>query len=316
MNFAFIFRICISVLLLSYCFYLVDMDGLLTVLLQVDVPLFMISTFIAALGLVLFKSLLVWDLFSRKGEVRFREVVKINLVLRFYSIIFPKALVAAMRWYKYKKFVSSEQALVILSFEVLLGLLVTGIGGALFCLFEMPISFKFLLFLLIFTFSVYLILASSRSATLRRSLLFFFGLMPEKLSLKFSELTHRLAEAIHQVDMRGRRGLVVLIVSQIGQYLCFLISAWLLAYALGITLDFVIIAWVRSVVLVLTQVPISIAGLGIRESAFISIFGLYVIAPEVALAYAFASLSVQILIAVLGLLVDLYERLFEAKMAV
>jgi len=60
----------------------------------------------------------------------------------------------------------------------------------------------------------------------------------------------------------------------------------ILAHALGLSLSFVTLGWVRSVVLIVTALPISIGGLGVREGVLLLLLRPYGVADHDALAFS------------------------------
>ncbi len=68
----------------------------------------------------------------------------------------------------------------------------------------------------------------------------------------------------------------------------------ILAHALGLPLSFVTLGWVRSVVLIVTALPISVAGLGVREGALLLLLRPFGIADHDALAFSLLVFAVTI----------------------
>lgn len=79
----------------------------------------------------------------------------------------------------------------------------------------------------------------------------------------------------------------------------------ILARALGLPLSFVTLGWVRSVVLIVTAMPISVAGLGVREGVLLLLLRPYGVADHDALAFSLLVFAVTIVGA--GLLGGLFE---------
>lgn len=77
-----------------------------------------------------------------------------------------------------------------------------------------------------------------------------------------------------------------------------------MAISVNIDLDFSAIAWIRSLVLLLALIPVTIAGLGVRELSFIALLDQYDITSNLALSYAMASFIVQIVIGVAGSIIE------------
>lgn len=68
----------------------------------------------------------------------------------------------------------------------------------------------------------------------------------------------------------------------------------ILARALGLPLSFVTLGWVRSVVLIVTALPISVAGLGVREGILLLLLRPYGVADHDALAFSLFVFAVTI----------------------
>jgi hypothetical protein len=68
----------------------------------------------------------------------------------------------------------------------------------------------------------------------------------------------------------------------------------ILADALGLSLSFITLGWIRSVVLIVTALPISVAGLGVREGVLLLLLRPYGVADHDALAYSLLVFAVTI----------------------
>jgi uncharacterized protein (TIRG00374 family) len=99
---------------------------------------------------------------------------------------------------------------------------------------------------------------------------------------------------------------IIASVSVVG-HLFFLISSYILLKALGSDLSFLAVAWVRSAVFLMTNIPISVAGIGVRELGFVALFGLYGMSPDLAVAYALMSLVLQFGIGFMGGIIELEQ---------
>jgi hypothetical protein len=60
------------------------------------------------------------------------------------------------------------------------------------------------------------------------------------------------------------------------------------------------LGWIRSIVFVITLIPISIAGMGVRELGFVELLTLYDTPRPDALAFALLLFSIQLLIGAVG----------------
>jgi uncharacterized membrane protein YbhN (UPF0104 family) len=85
-----------------------------------------------------------------------------------------------------------------------------------------------------------------------------------------------------------------------------LTSLYLLAMALPLNVDIFTLGWIRSVVAIAMFLPVSIAGLGVREATFITLLIPYGVASGDALA-------LSLLVFSRGLVFALAGGLFEAR---
>jgi len=98
-------------------------------------------------------------------------------------------------------------------------------------------------------------------------------------------------EAIAKLPVRRIALLLFLsCLSQVPGILAFVI----LARALGLSLSFVTLGWVRSVVLIATSLPITVAGLGVREGVLLLLLHPYGVAEHDALAFSLLVFTVTI----------------------
>jgi uncharacterized membrane protein YbhN (UPF0104 family) len=83
------------------------------------------------------------------------------------------------------------------------------------------------------------------------------------------------------------------------------LATQLLGAGLGIELSFAVWCVIIGALTVLLLAPVTIGGLGLREASLVGMLGLFAVAPDRALAVAFAILAFQLLITAVGLAVDL-----------
>jgi len=306
-----VLRVVISLSLIAYCYYIIDIDIMLLSLVDIDTKLLFIAFIINIVGTIFFKSAVVWVLISGVRRVSYSSIVLINLVLRFYTVILPRAAVAGIRWYKYKSLTDGRQSLVLLSLEAVMTLFFLSLGASFFLQFEEGGEINQLVRVSVYLLSFLLLLA-----------FFVFFIYPKNIFVDFAiRLTHKIkvfafaerliktwVEVSEAFYLSGYKGWVVITFSALN-YMFFLLSAYILMLAMGMELSFFVVAWVRSLILLLAHIPISVAGLGIREVGFVAFFGLYAVSPEQAVAYALVSFCLQLGIAVIGAVIELYNSL-------
>lgn len=300
--------------LLAYCLTLVDLSRIPKLLIDCNWRLLVCAFLLTLAGTILPKAIILRILLTPRSATTIIRLISINLTLRFYTMILPKAIVAGIRWNKYRKISDANTAFVIVSFETLLGLTTATIFALGFMFTErapvIPIELKSatLFLLVLFSFSSVLLFFYPHLQLLDRcqkalgstSITGFAGRLLEKWRESVILLNFRESTRIYPV----------LLVAALG-HLIFLTGGYILFMAMQVDVDFTAVAWIRSAVFVLVSVPISFAGIGIRELGFISLFGLYGIDSSIILAYALLALFLQTLIAILGLLIESKNWLFK-----
>ena len=85
----------------------------------------------------------------------------------------------------------------------------------------------------------------------------------------------------------------------------------LLASALGLDISLLSIGWIRSVVVLVTMIPVSVSGIGVREVALVTLLSLYGVSGIQAVGYSLLVFVVTVLfVGLMGGLIDCKEWLF------
>jgi len=87
------------------------------------------------------------------------------------------------------------------------------------------------------------------------------------------------------------------------------LTNYLFCQALDIPINYIQLLWVVAAVSLVQSVPISIAGVGVREGAYVYLLGLQSIAEPSALALSLLIFATQIIFALVGGLLQLQEVL-------
>ncbi|MGH2354192.1 MAG: lysylphosphatidylglycerol synthase transmembrane domain-containing protein [Chloroflexota bacterium] len=87
----------------------------------------------------------------------------------------------------------------------------------------------------------------------------------------------------------------------------------IVASALGISVHPAALAWIAAVVSLVQLVPLSIAGIGPRETAYMSLLSLFGIPASLALAMSLLIFGLQIILGVAGVVMELGARLVQQR---
>ncbi len=84
-------------------------------------------------------------------------------------------------------------------------------------------------------------------------------------------------------------------------YVLYITSSYIIAQSMDIDISIFALAWMRGIIMVLTLMPVTVAGLGIREVSFIAFLELYGISRPTAFAFSLLLFFQHIFIASMGL---------------
>ena len=251
---------------------------------------------------------MIWRLLGISGnQVSLYQVTAIHLVLRFYTLILPRAVVASIRWNKYRQISKSSQALALLTLDLLANIVLLCSGVIVFSFLESEEHNS----------QVVVILASSLAVVL---ILLFLALFvgPHFFEPATSEngiiqkYLHEWTSALRSLRLTSSSSGWIVISCTFSSYVLFLLSSFILSRAMGMDVSLMGIVWVRSAIMLMAYLPFAIAGLGVREVGFISLFAVYGVSPETAFGYAATSFLLQVLLGLVGAILEL-QRLWRQQ---
>ena len=294
----------ISLGLLAWLLLRSDIGQVLAALEKLSPPV--IATVAALIPVMVGVAAFKWWLFV-PGH-RIRDLVRLNLVGVFYSIVLPGQVAGeAVKAYRLGagRADAEEIAASVLVDKVngMIGLLALGIVGAQLSRLGIPGS-------LVASFSVTLLIGlallySLQLPLLRRSIETAIGVVTRRWSVA-KPLAQRLALFIAaSARYLGRPGLMVasVLLGIVYQLLCITVIL-IVAPAFGIDVPLVEWLWIFALVATAALLPLSIAGLGIREGAFVAVLGLLQVPSASALALSLTIFATQLATALLGGLIE------------
>ena len=136
-------------------------------------------------------------------------------------------------------------------------------------------------------------------AALLPVLLRFANLKRLEKKLPFHEQIERISEAFARNSRNPGANLEALLLSFVA-HLLNLFSQYAVMRALHLDVSFVTVASVTAIILVLISIPISVAGLGVRESLFVLFLGLSGVSREGAIAASLIGFSISLAWSIVG----------------
>lgn len=232
-------------------------------------------------------------------------IFRIQMIATFYSLILPGDLLAGgVSWYKLsrpeRKYIEAGALLIFfrlvqISCLVFIGLIVA-LGDPQIGSTEFRTLIIFGLLSIIFMW----ILFFSNQVT--RIFDFIVNKVNGKVPFlkRFYETVEKFLNTILKFRALGvKRLLFVFGVSLFAQFLG-LVFFFSLARAVGIQLPFFVIGWISTFVTIIQLIPISIAGLGIREASYAVLLNDYGISLEQAISFSITIFAVFIIVGLVG----------------
>lgn len=238
------------------------------------------------------------------------EIVRISFITSFYSLFLPGYLAGGViRWHRLAKHDGKPaQAAAIVVFGRVIGTLISvAIGFACWALDAharaVPVyGFILAALFVALLFAYWLFFSSSGRAKGMADFLLRQRWVPNVVSSKLGKVLHSGG----RFDELGARRLASTVGLLIVHELIGIASFYLLAVALDMPLSFVTIGWVRCYIMLITLLPLTLMGIGVRDGSLIVLLSTYAIAPALAVSYSTLLLGRTFILGMLGGLSELW----------
>lgn len=272
--------------------------------------------FIGALASALASSIVVPAIITRRTlrvagmRIGLAELVRINLIIRFYVLVLPTPITVGMRWLQYRGSAPGKgwQVAALIAFERVVQGMVVLVGTFLFLLVagsSVPRPVRFLLplsgGLSVAALGVLMLFLSERAFSITWP---FLMMCATRLPHFISSRLGRLAEAIKSYHSLPHREVGSIVLWTATADALAVVTAVVVSRGLTIELGIADIAWMRSTVFLLSLLPITVGGLGIREAGYATLLRLYGVEPSAALAFPLVLLSLTLLIGLSGSILE------------
>ena len=236
------------------------------------------------------------------------QAFEINLSTVFYSLFLPGGNLAggAIKFYKLsRKDNKMSGALVALALDRIFATIALCAVGLLFWVMSFPDDSDLFV----------LIMVSILTGLGGLCFLIFFDRDQRTIGklLGFANWIHespKLNNSVKNLSSLGKISFLsvalMIIISVISQLISVIIY-YLILLSIDVNVPLVALGWIRSVVVLVTMIPISISGLGLRESSFIILLSAYGVNDSNAFAYSL------IVFAIINIIPGMFGGLFEAR---
>ena len=238
-----------------------------------------------------------------------RAILEVILVTNFYGLLLPGIVTGgAVMWYRVRR--AAEQpasGMAVLSaiafnrlaeFVVLLGagiaLWVVDVGAAAGLALGLQLALVFA-----GLSAIYLLLTTGIAAGL-------VGQIARRVRVLSTAV-----EALNRLPRWSPRAHGRIAAVSVVQVILGAAAFYLFAAALSLPISLITATWLRSLVVVLQTLPISIAGLGVREGTLVLLLGPYGVEPADAVAFSLLLFSGTLFVGALGALLEVRAALFR-----
>jgi uncharacterized protein (TIRG00374 family) len=241
-------------------------------------------------------------------RISIQQFFEISLVSSFYGFFLPGTLAGgAVRWYKISKAGDKPaESMTAIIYDRLISTLVLVMVGTIFWLIERHMqSSQGMGLVLLATLSAlaltYVLAFNGKVALLLIRITQTLFLIPELVREKVKKV---LFSSMDYRRISERKHIEIFMLSLLYDFFGIL-AIYLLSLSLDLPLTLIQLGWIRSIVTILSMLPISFSGIGVREGSMILLLQTYSVAPANALALSFLVLLGNIVLALCGGLIEL-----------
>ena len=306
-NYYTLFRVLISLVLILYIFTLVETQELIPIIRSVEITFFLIATFLTFASFSV--ASLRWQFVLRFHHIRTSifTLYKIYLIGALYNLIMPTSLGGdVFRAIKLSEKESSRRvAITSIFFERLLGLfglVFISIISLFFSRNIIMIENSHVTTLVTFIFVIYLVgIALLFNKNFVNSFINLLGIFSPRILIDKLVILYDIF-----YSYKNKRGVFVrtFVLSIIYQFLGIL-TVYFLGISIGIQLDFTLYLILLPMIWLISMVPASLNGLGIREGAFVYFFTKVGVTVEIALVLSLLFLIQNLILGFAGGVVNL-----------
>jgi glycosyltransferase 2 family protein len=302
-------RVGISLALLAVVLWKIPLDAFLSHLGDVDlVPMFASYLLIPVMGYIdANRTKMMTDL--QEMTLSVAAICRINFITSFYSLFLPGYLAGGViRWHRIAKHDKKPaQALAIVLYgRVLSTLISVAIGFGCWALDaqarSVPAYGIALAVLFVGLVVGYWLLFTGQHASGMAHWLDRQSWVPKLFSSKFGKVLH----AASRFDQLGAKRLAATAGLLCVHELIGILSFYLLAVALHLPLSFISIGWIRCYIALITMLPLTLMGIGVRDGSLILLLKTYSISAALAVGYSTLLLGRTFILGLLGGLCELW----------
>lgn len=309
--FSWLLKLSITSVILYYIFTSIPFSEVMKSIISAKVSYIIIALSIMAFVIYL-EAYRLKILTDKQGMLlSIRQIIDINLITGFYGLFLPGYLAGgAIRWHKLSQPNNKwMEALASITFNRLIGTIVLVLVGILFWILDTNSGSNYMMGLILFAILTGLLI--THFLVFDGKLSCFLKTYTRKINLSFipkrirSKIS-KLFISTGQYHSLSQSSLIYIFGLSLTSHLLGILSFYLFALSIGINISFINIGWIRSFIVIIAVLPVSFAGLGVREGTLVFLLQPYGVPASDAVALSFLIFARALLLGGIG-------GLFEAK---
>ena len=260
------------------------------------------ATLVERLGIA-FRIKMLTDRLSMKHSLW--GLFEINAISTFYGTFLPGELAGgAVRWYKMAKpSGQNAQALAAIVFERLIDTIALVFFGLVFWFmgeppFETATVNIMLMLVLVALIAGTVVILSPGAATVVRWVISW--LPNQRIRSVVEEKSAKVLSSVQEFRGYSARQIAMLVALTVVRQFFSILILVCFAQALAMSIDFVTLGWMRSVINLIVMLPLAFAGLGVKEGSFVLLMAPYGIPGSQAVALSLLTFVAHIIFAGFG----------------
>lgn len=305
-----ILRLIITGLLLGYLFYKNDLGKIYQSATSIAFLSFLLLNMLQIVGIAI--NALKWKVLL--PDQKYFRLVKYNLIGRFYSLIMPGQMGGeVVKAYLISKNQDEQERFYISVFidkiTSLLGVNILFFWGIIFSDRRFPIEIIWAT--VIITFAILFLFFMTKvnffyqkAISILENLLKYGFLQSSIINLiKIVVVWNKYSKKTWELIQNASLGIIYQLTA--------VIMIYLIGQEMGLGISFIDWVWLVSLVAIVLFLPISLAGLGIREGSFIVLLSLFSIPNERAVALSLIFFSLQLIASAIGGVIEVLRKVLE-----
>jgi len=294
-------KIIVSGILLTYLFTIIPISAILSSIKSADIILVLIGIILAS-PISYLSALETQYLTKIQGmTLSVFEILKIHLATNFYGLFLPGTLSGgAIKWYKLSKHGKKSSAAAVVVFNRFLEVLIIVFLGIFFS-FPSLVALQNINLIAVWVL-IFIVMVLTYILLLNKTALNFIDKIFNRLPIPFiiKEKSGKFLKAMHQFQNLSLNDHIKIIGLMLLYHGIGVVSLFCFVQSLNINVSIWILGWVRSLLAIILMIPISFAGLGIREGTLVFLLGQYGVIPSDSMALSFLFLFRSLLTSLTG----------------